>query len=233
MLSFCCLFHTNTHTLDMILNIIRAVFALVRGEEAARAGGPDISTAPARPLLHSCPHEHVERHQHQCWDYLVEWLCQWDAGQGRGVTCAGGSRKRHRGSLPPYRSHHFWTAGTLEEAHHSHQFQVECVHTIIDLLLADVVGWLFVFLLVLFVNRSWCWYSECRLLILTSLRRNWELLKKSWTSITKTGSQCHTSELASLGSKSVLFILSWPFNLLMSVKCLFWIHCPPCFVASF
>lgn len=39
------------------------------------------------------------------------------------------------------------------KVHHSHQFQVECAHTLVDLLLADVV--VFCVFLVLFVNRDW------------------------------------------------------------------------------
>lgn len=39
------------------------------------------------------------------------------------------------------------------QVHHSHQFQVECAHTLVDLLLADVV--VFCVFLVLFVNRDW------------------------------------------------------------------------------
>lgn len=167
-----------------------------RGEEASWAGGPDVSRAPADPVHHSAHHEPVELHQHQWWEYLLEWLCQWDAGQGRGVTCASGSRKRYRRNLPPPRSGHFWPACTLEKSASILKWNVH-IHS--HLLLADRVG---CFFFALFLNRDWRWCTECRLPTLTNLRRNWELLKRSWKSIPKTGYQCRTNGLGSLESKN-------------------------------
>lgn len=64
--------------------------------------------------------------------------------------------------------------------------------------------------------RGWRSCTECRLPTLTSLRRNWELLKKSLILTPRTGYQCPTNALVSLESKKVfLTILT---SLLLSGK---------------
>lgn len=54
--------------------------------------------------------------------------------------------------------------------------------------------------------RGWRSCTECRLPTSTSLRRNWELLKKSLILTPRTGYQCPTNALVSSESKAIIFL---------------------------
>ena len=67
------LLEKHTSVGDLTFLIIFMLFNLpFRGEEASRAGGPDVPGATADPLHHSDRHEPAELHKHQRWEHLLE-----------------------------------------------------------------------------------------------------------------------------------------------------------------